>query len=69
MYWYIHLVIDTFEVSGQQGTKVTTYLVADRTGSIEYTLWGDDHKNVKEGDVLQLSPGYLLVFNIIPSLN
>ncbi|KAF7684630.1 SOSS complex subunit B1 [Astathelohania contejeani] len=38
---------------------VTTYLVADETGSIEFSLWND---TLEPGDIMYLSEGFTATF-------
>jgi len=51
------------QVMGKDGSphKVADILVGDETGSILFSLWDNDIDKVSEGDVLNITDGYVTV--------
>ena len=50
-------------------TKVCDAYLADDSGSIQLTLWGEDAENVKDGDKVSIENGYTTTFRNEVQLN
>lgn len=46
----------------KDGNEVRSCKVADKTGSVNISIWGDDGNYVQPGDILQITRGYGTLF-------
>jgi ssDNA-binding replication factor A large subunit len=54
------IVIKEVEVNKtKEGCLVRTYLVADESGSIEYSIWNEE---LNPGDIIRITNGYTTLF-------
>lgn len=47
--------IDGEPVTTRDGEMIYRYLVADKTGSVILSVWGEMGKDIKSGDILRIS--------------
>lgn len=47
--------IDGDPVTTREGEMIYRYLVADKTGSVILSVWGEMGKDIKSGDILRIS--------------
>lgn len=52
----------------KEGHEIRTCKVADRTGSIHLSVWGEIGTFVQPGDILKLIKGYCSLWKTIPTL-
>lgn len=54
--------------STKEGHEIRTCKVADRSGSILLSVWGDIGTHIQCGDILRLNKGYVSLWKGIPTL-